>query len=242
MANIIPFLFGTHEIRIHVDEKGAPWWEAQNVCTALEIRDTSKAVARLRSREKRSVGRNLLIINESGLYRLIMRSNKPEAEKFQDWVCEEVIPSIRKTGKYEVEPALNRFPELRAIVELAQSTAEARVLAEEAKAEAEIAKATALAADARAERVEQQQAYWTVAEYAYHNHLQSQLPESAYKTCSDHLRLYCMDHNIPFRKQAVGGKKWADEYAFHVSVYAEVLPEWLKRRYAQATLHVIHTS
>jgi hypothetical protein len=45
---------------------------------------------------------SLLSINEKGLYRLIMRSNKPEAERLQDWVFGEVLPSIRKTGKYEI--------------------------------------------------------------------------------------------------------------------------------------------
>ena len=43
------------------------------------------------------------IINEFGLYKLIMRSNKPIAEKFQEYVCEEILPSIRKTGRYVVE-------------------------------------------------------------------------------------------------------------------------------------------
>jgi hypothetical protein len=45
----------------------------------------------------------MVIISESGLYRLIMTSRKPQAEPFQDWVCQEVLPSIRKTGKYEVK-------------------------------------------------------------------------------------------------------------------------------------------
>ena len=48
---------------------------------------------------------NVKIIPESDLYRLIMRSNMPEAEDFQDWVCEEVLPAIRKTGKYAANKA-----------------------------------------------------------------------------------------------------------------------------------------
>ena len=45
----------------------------------------------------------MLVTNEPGLYRLILRSYKPEAERFQDWVCREVLPSIRKTGKFQVD-------------------------------------------------------------------------------------------------------------------------------------------
>ena len=63
MSNIVPFQFGTQEVRIYLDEQGEPWWEAQNVCEILGIRDASKAVSRLRPREKRSESRNLLIIS-----------------------------------------------------------------------------------------------------------------------------------------------------------------------------------
>ena len=43
---------------------------------------------------------NVVVINEAGLYKLVMRSKLPNAEKFSDWTCEEVLPSIRKTGMY----------------------------------------------------------------------------------------------------------------------------------------------
>ena len=55
-----------------------------------------------------SLGREQQInfVNEKNLYKVIMRSDKPQAEPFQDWVCGEVLPSIRKTGEYSVKPAL----------------------------------------------------------------------------------------------------------------------------------------
>jgi prophage antirepressor-like protein len=107
MANIVSFRFDTQEVRVHADDKGNTWWEAQDVCSILDIHDVSKAVARLHLGEKRtSESRNVLIINESGLYRLIFRSNKPEAQRFQDWVFGEVLPAIRKTGEYKVAPVL----------------------------------------------------------------------------------------------------------------------------------------
>jgi prophage antirepressor-like protein len=228
--DLIAFQFEAHDVRVHVDDQGNPWWEAQDVCAILDIQDVSKAVARLRLGEKRtSESRNVLIINESGLYRLIFRSNKPDAEKFQDWVFEVVLPAIRTTGKYEAASALDHFPELRAIVELAQSTAEARLLAQEAKAEAAEANANAV-------RALESQLFYTVAEYVYSNKLQAQLPQSGYRACSDHLRLYCMDNRIPFRKIPVGGQRWSEEYAYHVHVYSEVLPGWLTRRHSQIAL------
>jgi hypothetical protein len=97
----IPFAFETQAVRVHIDNQGSPWWEAQDVCAILHINDVSKAVARIHKGEKRtSESRNVLIINESGLYRLIFRSNKPEAQRFQDWVFGEVLPTLRKTGQY----------------------------------------------------------------------------------------------------------------------------------------------
>ena len=105
MSQLIPFQFHDSLVRVHLDEKGTPWWEAQDVCAILGIKDVSQAVSRLELGEKREIilpteTRNPLIINESGLYRLIFRSNKPEARAFQNWVFNEVLPQIRKTGSY----------------------------------------------------------------------------------------------------------------------------------------------
>lgn len=110
-----------------------------------------------------------------------------------------------------------------------------------AKQEAEAAKTAASAANENALRALESQLFLTVAEYVYSNKLQAQIPESAYRTCSDHLRLYCLDHRIPFRSIPVGGKAWKEEYAYHSNVYAEVIPGWLTRRFAQGTLHVLPT-
>jgi prophage antirepressor-like protein len=94
---------------------GNPWFVAQDVCNILDLENVSKACNPLKDREKQVLNlkergitlsnepdiTRLLAISESGLYRLTMKSRKPQAEPFQDWVCEEVLPSIRKTGKYE---------------------------------------------------------------------------------------------------------------------------------------------
>lgn len=87
---------------------GEPWFVAVDICKALDIR--SDSVRRIiRPKEVQTInhnsigvkkGRDPLIVNENGMYRLIMRSRKKEAESFQDWVFEVVLPAIRKTGGY----------------------------------------------------------------------------------------------------------------------------------------------
>lgn len=100
------FNFGAHAVRIVVRD-GEPWFVAADVAAALGYRDAQDAGRSLKPEQKgtqnvRTPGgeQRVTIINESGLYRLVLRSRKPEAEKFSDWVTGEVLPSIRKTGGY----------------------------------------------------------------------------------------------------------------------------------------------
>jgi prophage antirepressor-like protein len=83
-----------------------PLWMAKDVCKALGIRNVSSAVASLEDYEKGSIAindrtrkggnPNVLVVNESGLYSLVFKSQKPEAKEFKKWVTTEVLPSIRK--------------------------------------------------------------------------------------------------------------------------------------------------
>lgn len=99
-----------------IEIDGQPWFVAADVCRALEMpvyNGTYKWLTGLPPEEKRTVhredyqqlfcgfrGASLSLISESGLYRLINRSDKPEARPFQDWVNCEVLPAIRKDGMY----------------------------------------------------------------------------------------------------------------------------------------------
>ena len=101
-------------VRVSTDENGEPWFVAADVARVLDYRTASDAIRyldddeadtlkqRIRSENGVEQERQMLIINESGLYNLIFRSRKPEAKKFRKWVTEEVLPSIRKTGSYSV--------------------------------------------------------------------------------------------------------------------------------------------
>jgi len=88
--------------------EGQVWFVAKDVCDALEIINSRQSVSTLSEKVKRTVThadaigrpRQMTVISEAGVYKLAFRSSKPEAEKFTDWVASEVIPQIRKTGRY----------------------------------------------------------------------------------------------------------------------------------------------
>lgn len=106
-AKIIPFHFEAHQVRtVLIDDQ--PWFVAADVCEALDISNTARAMSRLDDDEKgihsvNTLGgtQNVSILNESGLYSLILTSRKAEAKRFKKWVTAEVLPAIRKHGRYE---------------------------------------------------------------------------------------------------------------------------------------------
>ena len=96
----------TFDIRV-VDLDGNPWFVAKDACQACGILNTTRALSALAPDEKglqrvKTPGgeQTLNVISESGLYKLVMRSDKPQARRFQDWVTREVLPAIRKDGAY----------------------------------------------------------------------------------------------------------------------------------------------
>ena len=101
-------LFENPQFRVRVIMRCAdPWFVAKDACDCLEIVNASQACQTLDEDEKGiykvyTLGgsQDMMLISESGLYTLIMRSNKPEAKVFRKWVTSEVLPSIRKTGSY----------------------------------------------------------------------------------------------------------------------------------------------
>lgn len=103
------FQFEGHSLRL-VDRNGDPWFVAKDVAAAIGYRDTDAAVRRhckslsfLKPDEASGLAvpsRGLSIIPEADVYRLIMRSGLPSAERFEDWVVGEVLPQVRKTGSY----------------------------------------------------------------------------------------------------------------------------------------------
>jgi prophage antirepressor-like protein len=98
------FQFNTATLRT-ITRDGEPWFVAADVCHCLGIVNVTQATQGLDVEDKAMFniglpGKAPLIVNESGLYSLIMSSRKPEARAFKRWVTSEVLPSIRKTGMY----------------------------------------------------------------------------------------------------------------------------------------------
>lgn len=96
----------SHEIRIQVID-GEPWFALRDVCDTLDLKVASPERFQLDSKgvtklviPTTSGDQELTFVNEPNLYRVIFRSNKPEAKQFQDWVFSEVLPAIRKQGSY----------------------------------------------------------------------------------------------------------------------------------------------
>ncbi|MDE6117284.1 MAG: phage antirepressor [Duncaniella sp.] len=130
------------DVRVTVTENNEPMFCLADVCKALELKNVSDVKSRLKQNGVGttevidSLGRSqqATFISEANLYKCIFQSRKPEAEKFQDWVCDEVLPSIRKTGGYIVAKD-DESPEdimARAVL-VAQATIErqAKLLAEQ---------------------------------------------------------------------------------------------------------------
>tara|TARA_R110002124_G_scaffold133116_18_gene295769 strand:+ start:1978 stop:2733 length:756 start_codon:yes stop_codon:yes gene_type:complete len=123
MSNVIPFKFNTSEVRV-IEQDGEPMFIAKDVAALLGYSNTAEAIQDHCRNVQLVAGSELLVssdykacraagyshnqavtqyqlIPERDVYRLIMRSKMPEAEKFEDWVVGEVLPSIRKTGSYQ---------------------------------------------------------------------------------------------------------------------------------------------
>ncbi|EMI2804014.1 BRO family protein [Acinetobacter baumannii] len=107
MNNVSVFNFNQKEVRTIVKEDGEIWFVLSDVCNVLEIGNVSMAASRLDAEEItlstiEGSHRPTNLVNESGLYSLVLTSRKPEAKQFKKWVTSDVLPSIRKNGGYIV--------------------------------------------------------------------------------------------------------------------------------------------
>lgn len=113
MSDLQTFKYEDTTVRT-VEENGETWWVLKDICEVLDLGSPHKIADRLDDDEK---GRTLIptlgglqeltVVNESGLYHVILRSNKPKAKPFRKWVTNDVLPAIRKTGKYAVKPEVS---------------------------------------------------------------------------------------------------------------------------------------
>ena len=128
------FDYESRKLRVY----GEGWFVAADVCAILGIVNVSDAIKKLDDDEKmtlalteshsgsRGGAQSINLINEPGLYSLILTSRKPEAKKFKRWVTHDVLPSIRKTGLYAVDEVLNNPDMLISALEALKKEREAR--------------------------------------------------------------------------------------------------------------------
>jgi prophage antirepressor-like protein len=110
MNELQVFDFKNFKIQIFLDDYGNPWFYAYEVCAILEIKNTAQAVSRLSADDKSTIIINdsktnnpkRTIINEYGLYDLVLVSRTKMAKEFKYWITHEVLPNIRKTGNYSL--------------------------------------------------------------------------------------------------------------------------------------------
>jgi len=112
-SNVIPFAFEDSLVRV-VQRGEEPWFVGKDVCQVLEIRDHSQALNRLDEDERGGCTvptpggpQEVVVISEPGVFRLIFTSRKAEAERFKRWLAHEVLPQLRRTGRFDMndEPA-----------------------------------------------------------------------------------------------------------------------------------------
>ena len=121
------FKFENKEIRI-LGSYNEPFFVAKDICDVLGLSNITEALKNIPQKWKQienltsvslksgvlhqEQSRNMIILSEPAVYKLIMRSNKPIAQKFQEVVCEEILPSLRKKGEYKIQSIIDKNKEL----------------------------------------------------------------------------------------------------------------------------------
>jgi anti-repressor protein len=235
LNDILAFTFQGAEIRtLMVD--GEPWWIASDVSSVLGYRMASDATRMLDEDEKgthqmRTPGgeQNVTVVNEPGLYSLILRSRLDEAKTFKRWVTREVLPSIRRTGGYAVTPAAPALPDLTtpqgvlALAQQFQRTAEQLV-----------------EADARIKELEPKALVHDTLMAAQDGDLLVRQAAKAIGWQEKQLRHFLLDERLIYRRQATCGASQYDFYAAHADCFnaVEKVVEHTWGSCAHYTLHL----
>ena len=127
MSEMRVFTYGEQRIRT-APISGAMWWVLTDVCQVLGLNEDERMTCLLNTGHagRRVRTQRLIVVSESGLYAVMLRSDKPEAKAFKRWVTQEVLPAVRETGTYAapaptVPVAAPVVPELPADARLARA-------------------------------------------------------------------------------------------------------------------------
>jgi prophage antirepressor-like protein len=237
MSQLIPFQFDSHDVRVLVHDSGEPWWVAKDVCDALGYGNHNQVIQRLDDDEKGIHSLDTLggtqqvsLVNESGLYNLVLGSKKPEAKAFKRWVTHEVIPAVRTTGNYRSMPVTPQVkdPAIQMIIDMAVQLDEARTMAQEAHAAAHASELVAARAEGKADMAMGETHRYTLEEFILLNGMGKEFPLTS-TTIPVHtawLKMFCLAWNQTIRKAPVLGKSWDNENTYPL----QVLAAWLRHQ------------
>lgn len=155
MSDLQIFNYQSNEVRT-IQKNGEPWFVLKDVCQVLGIGNSRMAADRLDPDEKGvsqidtpGGKQEMTCINESGLYNVILRSDKPEAKPFRKWVTSEVLPTIRRHGMYATPDTVEKMlSDPDTIIQLATTLKEERAARLALEAQAQADKPKVLFADA----------------------------------------------------------------------------------------------
>ncbi|MDM8399514.1 phage antirepressor protein [Acinetobacter baumannii] len=235
MNNVSVFNFNQNEVRTIVKEDGEIWFVLSDVCNVLEIGNPSDAARRLDNDEVtldiiEGNHRPTNLVNESGLYSLVLTSRKPEAKQFKKWVTSDVLPSIRKNGGY-ISGQENDDPEiimakalqvannviLRKTQELQQAQAE-RDHAITTKAEIgsrREATAMATASKFKRENEDLKQKLGESISFAAVASINTKLKTNFGNKEGRLLSKYSREHHLEIKKATVQGQRFSEVNSYH---------------------------
>lgn len=235
MNNVSVFNFNQKEVRTIVKKDGEIWFVLSDVCNVLEIGNVSMAASRLDAEEItlstiEGSHRPTNLVNESGLYSLVLTSRKPEAKQFKKWVTSDVLPSIRKNGGY-ISGQENDDPEiimakalqvannviLRKTQELQQARAE-RDHAITTKAEIgsrREATAMATASKFKRENEDLKQKLGESISFAAVASINTKLKTNFGNKEGRLLSKYSREHHLEIKKATVQGQRFSEVNSYH---------------------------
>ncbi|HCW5300362.1 phage antirepressor protein [Acinetobacter baumannii] len=235
MNNVSVFNFNQNEIRTVLKDDGEIWFVLSDVCNVLEIGNPSDAARRLDNDEVtldiiEGNHRPTNLVNESGLYSLVLTSRKPEAKQFKKWVTSDVLPSIRKNGGY-ISGQENDDPEiimakalqvannviLRKTQELQQAQAE-RDHAITTKAEIgsrREATAMATASKFKRENEDLRQKLGESISFAAVASINTKLKTNFGNKEGRLLSKYSREHHLEIKKATVQGQRFSEVNSYH---------------------------
>lgn len=191
------------------------WFVAKDICDVLTIQNSSRAIEEQLDEDEKlkyvlstpGQNREMWVINESGAYALIIRSNKPEAKKFRKWLTSEVIPSIMKTGSYSVEkqlsPAEFLLQQAQMLVDLEQKQRE------QGEKISNISR--------KLENFNGETGYRTIV--AYCNEHKIDAPLKMARIYGQKIASYCKDNSLPIGK--IPDERWGMVNSYPVKVLKE---------------------